>query len=194
MITTAIAALSLAIIQHQGTTPIQCAVQNEAASPGVAKVDFNGVRYSFCCGGCPEAFASSPAKYVKSAIDNKKTIGESLFDPVTGAKLDPKKKYDLTQDYLGTRYYFTSADNAKAFAAKPDAFGKAPEKSALYCPVAGKEMKSYTEAGAYSDYKGVRYFFCCTSCQAGFKKDADKYADAMKTKVGAPPAVPAPRS
>ncbi|MBS1713001.1 MAG: TRASH domain-containing protein [Armatimonadetes bacterium] len=35
----------------------------------------------------------------------------------------------------------------------------------------------------YADYKGNRYFFCCNSCPAAFKKNSAKYASKPYVKT-----------
>lgn len=37
-------------------------------------------------------------------------------------------------------------------------------------------IKEATAKGLYADYKGRRYYFCCTMCPPAFKKDPAKYA------------------
>jgi YHS domain-containing protein len=37
-------------------------------------------------------------------------------------------------------------------------------------------IKEATEKGLFADYKGRRYFFCCSMCPPAFKKDPAKYA------------------
>lgn len=47
---------------------IVCPVQGDViATPekAFAHQDYEGMRYYFCCGGCPEEFAANPEKYAK---------------------------------------------------------------------------------------------------------------------------------
>jgi len=52
--------------------PMHCAVMpsnkvNVAlATKNHMYADYNGRRYFFCCGGCPQSFAKNPAKYAKA--------------------------------------------------------------------------------------------------------------------------------
>lgn len=54
-------------------TTIACAVMpnNKVNIADATKkkmyADYKGHRYFFCCGGCPDAFKASPAKYAKAA-------------------------------------------------------------------------------------------------------------------------------
>ncbi len=45
-----------------------CPVMNapvKSESDAVGFQDFEGTRYYFCCGGCPDKFKADPAKYAK---------------------------------------------------------------------------------------------------------------------------------
>lgn len=44
-------------------------------------------------------------------------------------------------------------------------------------------IKDATAKKMFADYKGKRYFFCCSGCPETFNKDKDKYA---KADVGLP--------
>jgi YHS domain-containing protein len=189
MLSTLIAMAVFAPAQAQ-QNPVMCPVAPEPAVASVAKVDYNGVRYGFCCGGCVGTFEKDPTTYIKKAAEEKKVVGTSLYDPVAGVKVDYKKSSGYT-DYLGTRFYFANANNKKAFDANPAKFGKAPEKALLYCSVMGHGLKSYADAGAYVDHKGVRFFFCCPNCLAEFNKNPGKY-EAQANKAKAPAAMKAP--
>lgn len=152
-------------------------------------LDYAGVRYPFCCGGCDAQFEKEPTKFIKKGEESKTPIGYSMFDPVSGAKLDLKKMPELSSDYKGTRFYFTSDEDKKAFDAEPKKYGTAPEKEVLFCTVMGHEVASYAEAGGYHDVGGVRYYFCCMDCCGAFSKDPSKYTGAGKDKVAAPKAM-----
>jgi len=54
------------------------------------------------------------------------------------------------------------------------------------CPVlCGKISKEI-----YTDYKGQRIYFCCTGCDAEFKKDPEKYLQKMKEQGVTPEKAP----
>lgn len=40
-----------------------------------------------------------------------------------------------------------------------------------------------TKKHMYADYKGNRYFFCCSDCPKAFKADPKKYADSPHIKT-----------
>ena len=48
-------------------------------------------------------------------------------------------------------------------------------KGNLICPVTGEVIKSVKDAAGFQDYKGKRYYFCCSMCPPKFKADPDKY-------------------
>ncbi len=47
----------------------------------------------------------------------------------------------------------------------------APTKPQTICPVLGGNV----DKNIHTDYKGKRIYFCCSSCDAAFKKDPEKY-------------------
>src|SRR6266545_7712952 len=65
--------------------------------------DYKGVRYYFCCEGCKPQFDKDQAKYLKAS--KGKTVGASLFDPITTKRIDPDKAASHS-DYNGVRYFF----------------------------------------------------------------------------------------
>lgn len=177
--------LSLAMTSGDGTV---CPLMGGAANPAGATVDYVGVRYAFCCGGCPEAFAKDP---VKSLAPNAKTkgknIGVFLFDPVSHNRLDADQSKGHSA-YKGVIYNFQTAANKKAFDKAPSKFiGATPTKVSLNCPVSGEKIDGYANAFAYNDYKGVRYFICCGDCAPAFAKDPSKFA--AKASANVVPAV-----
>lgn len=165
-----------------------CAVMGSSGSvePGKA-VDYAGVRYSFCCPGCDQAFIKEPTKYTsepKGAL-----IGYSLFNVVDGSKIDFRKRSVLkASDYKGVRYYFANDEQVKQFKAEPSKF-IAPEKEALFCPVMKEEVSSYAEAGGFVDVDGVRYYVCCPGCIGALKNDPAKYVESAKEAVSEPKAL-----
>lgn len=51
------------------------------------------------------------------------------------------------------------------------ALAAAPTKPQTVCPVLGGNI----DKKVYIDYQGKRIYFCCTGCDAEFKKDPEKY-------------------
>jgi YHS domain-containing protein len=47
----------------------------------------------------------------------------------------------------------------------------------LACPVMGDIVDSPAEATSHADYQGVRYYFCCDSCEKRFAADPEAFAD-----------------
>jgi len=54
------------------------------------------------------------------------------------------------------------------------------------------DLKEATTAKRFQDYKGRRYFFCCPTCQAAFKKSPEKYSKNESFPIPAEKAAPAP--
>lgn len=173
----------LALNPGMSSTSLTCPVMGEAVSKNSSYVDYNGVRYAFCCNGCDTAFAANPDKYIKSEANSKKTLGWFQFDPVTRLAITPDKAKAET-DYKGVRYFFSHPDNKVAFDKDPAKFGTIPSKRSLTCPVMNSEIKSEGTAFSYADYNGVRYFFCCGGCPTPFAGNPSMYALKVANKVG----------
>jgi YHS domain-containing protein len=46
----------------------------------------------------------------------------------------------------------------------------------IVCAVMGTELASEKDAVNYSDFEGVRYYFCCDGCKPLFDANPEKYA------------------
>jgi YHS domain-containing protein len=151
---------------------------DKAVTSGQA-FEYGGAKYTVCCGGCAPAFKAQPKKY---ATNDKATVGEFLFDPVSGARLDWSKTALPSTDYKGLRYRFASKENQAIFAKEPAKFTKTPEKESLVCPISGEDIDGTSNAAGYVDFKGVRYYVCCTGCLPELKEATEKYATTGKGK------------
>lgn len=165
-----------------------CPVMGEEISDVSEKgfADYNGARYWFCCGGCDVNFAKTPAKFIETQAKAKKVAGDFMFDPISGKRLASPGIIAETSDYMGVRFHFSSKANKAAFDKDPKKFGTMPKKEALYCPVAGEEIKNYASAASFTDYEGVRYYTCCAGCVEKLKADPAKYAPNAKDHVKTP--------
>ncbi len=67
--------------------------------------------------------------------------------------------------------------------AAPGAWAKAQE----VCPVMGGKINK----DIYTDYQGMRVYFCCPVCVDMFKKDPESYLKKMKEAGVTPEKVPA---
>lgn len=52
----------------------------------------------------------------------------------------------------------------------------------IACPVMGMAIKTPADAVSFTDYAGVRYYFCCDSCEKLFLDDPDAYANGKYLK------------
>jgi YHS domain-containing protein len=188
MITFAIATLILG----QGAAAVVCPMTGGASPTDGPGVDYKGVRYTMCCGGCPGGFKKDPAAALKNEKLKDKLVGVALFDPVSGLRVNEKGAKGGFSDFNGVRYYFVNADEKKSFDANPKTFTKMPEKEALFCAVMGHGLKDYSSAGGYVDFENVRYYTCCADCQTAMKKDAATFAAKAKNAVKASSAMDAP--
>ena len=172
----------------QDRAPLVCPMMGEEVTKDSPAVDYNGIRFTFCCSGCDATFMSDPVKALKNEKTKGRTVGLSMFDPVSGKKvLEPKAK-GFT-DYEKVRYLFVTDENKKAFDADPKKFAVAPKTEALTCPISGKAM-TYASADNFVDYNGVRYYTCCPMCTPTLKADPSKFAASVAKAVQKPKAVP----
>lgn len=147
-------------------------------------VDYKGVRYGTCCPGCAAEFMKDPEGNLKAEIAKGWTIGTSLFDPVTGKRIE-EKDMKATTTYKGVVYYFAKKSELATFMKAPKKFTMVPAKQDLVCAVTGETIKGIAAADAYVDFKGVRYYTCCPMCQAPLKKDPAKYVGKVASSVTA---------
>jgi len=180
MITTLIASMTIGIAP---VADLSCPVMGSPVPANAKGLDYAGTRYLMCCAGCDTTFAKDAGKYSKAK--EGKTIGVFLFDPVSGMRVDSKKGKGPI-DYKGVRYYFSNDANLATFKGDSAKFATAPEKEVLYCSVMKHGIENYDTAGAYGDYEGVRYYFCCGDCLAAMKKDAAGVAKGVANKVTKP--------
>ncbi|MDE2126954.1 MAG: YHS domain-containing protein [Armatimonadetes bacterium] len=188
-----LAAVGIAVAMLPGTARADtdggysCSVLGTAIPSVTAKslhVDYMGVRYYMCCGGCPSQFSANPTKYIKAAAKTRNVIGASLFDPVTTARVLPDKAV-AHADYGNVRYFFASKDDLATFNKDPKKYTVTPKSEVLYCAVMNQKIASSDKASNYSDLKGVRYYFCCTSCKAPFDKNPSQYTDGLDARIKA---------
>lgn len=164
-------------------TPLACPIMlNSAADMKSKPVVMGGFSFHFCCPGCDAKFKKDPAGSMKKAIEAKRTVGVSLFDPVNGTRIEAAKAKGQA-DYQGIRYYFTSRINAQKFAEAPASFTATPKQEVLYCVVMKQAIKSYEAAHSYVDHKGVRYYMCCAPCLGQFKATPDAFVANGKPKA-----------
>lgn len=177
MFTTAlIAALTMS---PAGTSPLSggqfhCVYTGQAYSTPTETIDYNGVRYGTCCGGCGSAFEQAPVHTLQHDAKKGWLVGVSLFDFVSGNRIQAKDA-KFHEDYKGVRYLFSSQADLSKFQADPAKYSKSPAKEVLFCPVNQDAVASISAASGFFDYKGARYYTCCRDCLAPLKADPTKY-------------------
>jgi len=191
MILSALIPFAIALTPLQAPPALTCAMLGSPAAVNGPAVDYKGVRYPFCCAMCQGGFSKNPEKVITADRNKGKTIGVSLFDPISGSRVN-EKQAKAWSDYNGVRYLFASADEKGSFLATPEKFTVIPAKEALYCPVEKEKIAGYSAAGSYRDYEGVRYYFCCGGCPAEFAKKPAEYAKVAAAYVVSPKAMNAP--
>ncbi len=67
------------------------------------------------------------------------------------------------------------APAAVADANVPPAFRN--DEGKLACPVMGDTIDAPEASAGHTDHNGVRYYFCCNSCEVMFADDPEKYVD-----------------
>ena len=185
MITALVA--GFAMVSAFAAPPTACPRMGSPASASQPTVDYAGVRYAFCCGGCPEAFAKDPKKGIASERSKGKVIGTSLHDPVARIRVNEKGSAG-SAEHNGVRYFFLTKQNLETFKQSPAKFSKVPAKDVLTCPVSGETIDNYARAYAYVDQGDTRYYVCCAHCFPQVDKDPAKFITKMKAKPVAPKA------
>jgi|SRR5579862_3156305 len=176
MLTTALVALALGPLGPQ--PPIYCPTTlKEVNSPAIT-MEYAGAIFATCTRSCDAAFMKDPKGCIAKAIQAKKTVGVFEFDPVTGWKIDAAKA-EASTDYKSIRYYFASADEKKTFDAAPGRYITDVKSEAYHCPVMDQDTTS-ENAASCADYKGVRYFMCCTVCVKMLRANPVKYMSNVK--------------
>ena len=95
----------------------------------------------------------------------------------------PTNEKSVAMEYAGARYPMCCAGCPAAFAKEPKKFLEGAAKSndtigaTLYCAVSGEKL-DWTKVKSSTDYKGIRYGFCCADCKTAFDKDPAKSAKA----------------
>ena len=171
-----------------GQSGLTCPIMGGAADFKGEYTEYNGARFYYCCPGCSGQFESKPSEFLKTAGEKGKLIGEFLFDPVSGMRIDSKKS-KASSDFKGIRFYFESVDNKATFDADPKKYGRLPAKEALRCPAMNKPIEAYSKASGYADYNGVRYYFCCAGCEKPFAADSEKLSAGAASYIQEPKAI-----
>lgn len=174
-----------ALIGAQGISGLTCPIMGGKVSMGGGFTDFNGVRYMYCCGGCQDEFEKSPTAALANPKMKGKTLGISLFDPISGARIDADRAKGGYVDTNGVRYYFATPDEKKLFKADPKKYATFVKKETLTCPVMGRAVADYASTSGYADYKGVRYYFCCSGCETKFAENPAEYSAKVASSVRA---------
>ncbi len=129
--------------------------------------------------GARATFVAAPDTALAKDSKTDLLIGVSLFDPVSGARIE------ATDDapnsiFKGVKYVFATNEEKAKFDKSPAKFTAAPAKEALHCPVEDGDVASYADAGGYVDSGRVRIYVCCAQCLSVLRKHTSEYA----AKVG----------
>lgn len=127
--------------------------------------------------------------------------GKQTHCPIMGGEINP----DVFIEYKGARVYFCCWGCDDKFLAEPEKFipklresvqqqiksTDASESTAgaevtqTTCPVMGREI----DKEVFTDYRGVRVYFCCPPCVETFEADPQQYVpglpEAIKTRLAA---------
>lgn len=164
------------VLALQVSNALSCPAMGTPVGSHPAEIfDYEGIRFETCCSGCESDFKAHPAESLKKQAEAGKVIGTFLFDPVSGKRTHIEKAV-ATSDYQGVRYPFTSIEHKDVFDAKPDAYTKLPKQEALVCAVLNQDVKTPAQASGYVDYKGNRFYLCCTDCLEEMSAAPEKYA------------------
>lgn len=135
-----------------------CPVMGNPVVPDVF-TDFHGVRVYFCCPPCINRFIAEPAKYVpKLPPARQEKIKKALRREAEAAKRD--------------------ADAARPATPAPE---PAEAEKQTICPVMGNPIVP----DVYTDFHGVRVYFCCPPCIKKFLDEPDKYVAKLPASMQA---------
>jgi YHS domain-containing protein len=161
---------------------MHCVLTGDAYAKAAETIDYKGVRYGTCCGGCGGDFIAKPDAILAEDVKKNILVGLSLFDPVSGERIEAKPD-SPSSIYKSVKYYFAKADEKATFDATPAKFTAAPTKEVLHCPVQNDAIANYAAAGGYVDVDGVRYYVCCASCLAMLQKDPSQYTGKVASMI-----------
>jgi len=174
LLTTLAVALTIGVTATEEKALV-CPIMGSEVSKDSPAVEYAGTKFAFCCGGCDGTFTKDPNAYIKKSVKEGNTIGVFLFDPIGGRSIDVKKAKG-TSDYKGIRYYFLSEENKAVFDKSAKKYSVTPKKELLTCAVNGCEILTYSDAGAFADYNGVRYYAECEGCVDKLLTNPAQYA------------------
>jgi len=176
------AALTLAVGFSGPQPPLHCpATLEEITGAPAIKMEYGGAMYGTCCGGCDTPFMKDPKTLIAKAAKANKTVGAFEYDAITGNRIEPAKAVAFS-DYKAIRYYFTSDAEKKSFDSAPTKYVDDVKSEAYYCPLM-KFALDQRDSGGYADYKGVRYYLCCSTCTKSFRDNPAKYAETAKKAI-----------
>jgi YHS domain-containing protein len=159
------AALSLHVRVAAEDQKAKCPVKGVEFTPSATtkSVLVNGQKISFCCNGCPAAFAASPEKYVTAAGDCPVMAGH-------GATVAAKSRAVLNNDL----YYFCCGGCPSSFKSNPSKYVKE------LTDVVTKAKFAPTAESPRSEVNGQVYVFASTDSKAAFDKENAKYVVTYK--------------
>jgi YHS domain-containing protein len=160
----ALAGVAVRAEEKQATCPVSG--KSFAVTDKTVTLTVNGQQQSFCCDGCPSAFAKAPAKYIKV----------NMTCPVmAGGKVN-----------VSTAPRVAINDNLMltCCAGCPDQIVKNPAKYLKEAkdPVTGAMFKIGADSPR-SEYKGVHYLFANADNKKTFDASPDKYSNKLLTKA-----------
>ncbi len=159
-----------------------CVSTHDAYDKPFDTIDYKGIRYGTCCAGCAPQFDRHPDAMIAADKKLGKLFGESLFDMVSGKRITEKESKSHF-DYQGIRYLFQSTHDEALFKSSPTKYTQAPKKELLHCPVYDQDIANIADAGGFVDFKGTRYYVCCSDCLAAMHKDVSKYVAKLESKA-----------
>ncbi len=129
---------------------------------------------------------SAEAKKVKA---DKDVIGTQAICPVTGDRFTISESTPVVQ-YKGVKYYMCCPGCDTRFVENPEKYIQPvhqtkPVKTELDKDVIGKEAVCVVTGDTFLineftpvvEYKGKKYYFCCSGCDTEFMKNPEKYID-----------------
>ena len=140
-------------VDEKGAVTIVCPIMKgeKVVEAGDAYTVHDGMRVYYCCPGCQSTFEEDPEGHLSdlAGFIRENYAGKSSFTPIVKAS-------------------FEGAPVANALSIEPDG------GVTILCPVM-KGPRTIESGDIYTEYQGMRVYYCCPGCQEKFESDPERY-------------------
>lgn len=144
-----------------------CPLMANRPTTGRMAAEYAGFRIFVCCDKCLARIGGDPTQTIKKSAKNGELIGDFLFDPNSGLRID-RKEAKFSRTINAFIIYSKSELTDKVL----DSLATFPERESYFSRISGKELKWSAHASAYIDVEKVRYYLDSAEERAKFQFDA----------------------